>query len=385
MFRSVRALCLAAATALAVILPDAVVHLAAQGQPSATPVDVTPVLSRAVSQTRSIAGELLPFESVAIHARASGYVRTVAVDRGSQVRRGQTLAALDAPEVLAARAEAEARLAAARSQQAEGRAKLVGLENTFGSLKAASATAGAVSANELVQAEQAVVAQQALMTALESQTAAAGAAVEAVRQQERYLTIVAPFDGVITERNVHPGALVGPQGGAASPPLFRLEQTRRLRLVVAVPEAGLGVITRGAPVEFTVPAHPGVAFSAPVARVAGSVDPRTRTMAVELDVNNTDGRLAPGMYPSVRWPLQRDAASLLVPRTSVVTTTERVFVVRVRGGRAEWVNVTRGATEGDLVEVLGELKAGDEVLVRGTDEIRPGQAVRTRGKTEGRS
>jgi multidrug efflux pump subunit AcrA (membrane-fusion protein) len=108
-------------------------------------------------------------------------------------------------------------------------------------------------------------------------------------------------------------------------------------------------------------------------------------MAVELDVNNTDGRLAPGMYPSVRWPVHRDAASLLVPRTSVVTTTEQVFVVRIRDGRAEWVNVTRGVADGDLVEVLGDLKPGDEVLVRGTDEIRPGQAVRTRRTTEGRS
>ena len=318
--RTTQQLCLAAAT-LALLAPCGVIRAVAQTQTPSATVDVTPVVSRPVAQTRSIAGELLPFESVAIHARVSGYVRSVSVDRGSQVKRGQTLALLDAPEILARRAEAEARLAAARSQLVEARAKLVALENTSASLKAASATAGAVSGNELVQAEQAVAAQQALMTALESQVGAATAAVDATRQQERYLTVVAPFEGVITERGVHPGALVGPQAGTAAPPLFRLEQTRRLRLVVAVPEAGLGLVTRGTSVDFSVPAHPGASFSAPVARIAGSVDPRTRTMAIELDVTNADGRLAPGMYPSVRWPARRDAPSLLVPRTSVVTTT----------------------------------------------------------------
>jgi multidrug efflux pump subunit AcrA (membrane-fusion protein) len=109
-----------------------------------------------------------------------------------------------------------------------------------------------------------------------------------------------------------------------------------------------------------------------VARIAHSLDQKTRTMAVELDVFNRDGSLSPGMYPSVKWPVRRARPSLLVPKTSVVTTTERTFVIRKNDGRAEWVNVTKGAADGDLIEVSGDLKPGDSVVRRANDEIRPG-------------
>ena len=103
-------------------------------------------------------------------------------------------------------------------------------------------------------------------------------------------------------------------------------------------------------------------------------------MAVELDVANPDGTLAPGMYPTVKWPVRRTRPALYVPRTSVVTTTERTFVVRSQNGRAQWVDVRKGAAEGDLVEVLGDLKAGDLVVRRATDELRDGAPLKTPGK-----
>jgi RND family efflux transporter MFP subunit len=339
------------------------------------PVDVVPVVARAVVRARMLPGEILPYESVPLHARVSGFVDRVLVDRGSQVRRGQTLLVINAPEMLAQRAEAEARLAAVRSQQAEVQARVVAAQNTYDGLKAASATKGAVAANELVQAQKAVEAVTAAAAAFEAQSRAAEAAVQAQQQLQTYLRVTAPFDGVITERNVHPGALVGPQAGAGAPPLLRLENVKRLRLIVAVPEADVAAVVRGADVEFTVPARLGVVFHGRVARLAETVDPKTRTMAVELDVTNADGKLAAGMYPEVRWPARSSAQSLAVPKTSVVVTTERVFVIRVRGGRAEWVDVKRGVADKDTIEVLGDLKAGDDVITRGTDEIRAGSPV----------
>jgi hypothetical protein len=99
-------------------------------------------------------------------------------------------------------------------------------------------------------------------------------------------------------------------------------------------------------------------------------------MAVELDVTNRDGSLAPGMYATVKWPVRRARASLLVPRTSVAVTSERTFVIRDRNGRAEWVDVTKGATDGDLVEVIGDLRPGDIVVRRGTDELREGMPIK---------
>lgn len=341
-------------------------------------VDVVSVASRAVSRVRSLPGEFLPYESVALHAKVTGYVQQVLVDRGSVVERGQTLVTIEAPELLAQRAEAEAKLAAARSQQVEAQAKLVAAQNTYESLTAAAKTPGAVADNELVQARKAVDAQSALVAATESQARAAASAVDAVKQLERYLKLTAPFDGIITERNVHPGALVGPQSGG-SMPLLKLEHTRRLRLTVAVPEAEVAGIVRGADVGFTVPAYPSATFHGTVARVAESIDPKTRTMAVEMDVQNADGRLAPGMYPDVQWPVKQPDAALVVPATAVVTTTERVFVVRVRNGRAEWVTVKRrGAVGKDLVEVVGPLHVGDEVVARASDEIRDGDPIGVR-------
>ena len=99
-------------------------------------------------------------------------------------------------------------------------------------------------------------------------------------------------------------------------------------------------------------------------------------MPVELDVANPGLRLTPGMFPEVAWPVRKGRPSLLVPATSVVTTTERTFVIRDNGGRAEWVDVKKGAAAGDQVEVLGQLTVGDAVVRRGTDEIRPGAKLR---------
>jgi membrane fusion protein, multidrug efflux system len=338
-------------------------------------VEVVRVVTRAVVRARTLPGEFVPYESAPLYARVSGFVERVLVDRGSEVRAGQTLLVVTAPELAAQEAEAEAKVAAVRAQQAETQAKIMGAQNTYEGLKAAAVTKGAVAANELVQAQKAVDALTATATALEAQVRAAEAFVRAQRQLQSYLRITAPFDGIITERNVHPGALVGPQAGTGAPPLLRLENVRRLRLVVAVPEADVASVTRGTDVEFTVPAHPSVVFHGRVARLAGTVDPRTRTMAVELDVTNTGGQLAAGMYPDVRWPIRSAAQTLVVPKTSVVVTTERVFVVRVRGGRAEWVDVKRGVADKDAIEVFGDLKTGDDVMLRGTDEIRHGAAV----------
>ena len=106
-------------------------------------------------------------------------------------------------------------------------------------------------------------------------------------------------------------------------------------------------------------------------------------MAVELDVNNDDGRLAPGTFCQVQWPVRRGGSSLLVPSGSVATTTGRTFVIRVRGGRTEWVDVKTGLTSGSLVEVFGDLKAGDEIAVRGTDELRSGVSVQTKQSKAG--
>jgi RND family efflux transporter MFP subunit len=237
-------------------------------------------------------------------------------------------------------------------------------------------TPGVVAGNELVLAQKALETDRAQIAAATQNIEAARQALASVRDLEGYLRVSAPFDGVVTERNVHPGALVGPGAGAGAAPMVRLSEDTRLRLVIPVSEAYTAGVATGKDVAFSVAAYPGQTFSGRVARIAHTVDVSTRTMAVELDVVNSDGRLAPGTFCQVRWPVHRTTPSLMVPVGSVATTTGRSFVIRVRNGRTEWVDVRTGLASGALVEVFGDLRAGDEIASRGTDETRAGTEVR---------
>jgi RND family efflux transporter MFP subunit len=333
---------------------------------------LAPVVSRPVSRTVDLPGEFLPFLSVSLHAKLQSYVERIVVDRGSAVKQGDLIAELSAPELKAQIAEAESKVQAAESERLQAEAQLAAAQSTYERLKKASETPGAVAGNELVQAEKQVEAAQAVVRARQQALRAAQAQAQSQKDLESYLRITAPFDGVVTERMAHPGALVGPGTDA----LVVLQQISHLRAVVPVPEEYVAGVVRGASVPFRVPAFPDRAFTGTVARLAHALDPKTRTMAVELDVANRDGALAPGMFPTVKWPVRSPGAVLLVPRTSVVTTSERTFVIRDREGRAEWVDVKKGPADGDLIEVLGNLRAGDRVLRRGSDEVREGAAIR---------
>lgn len=178
-------------------------------------------------------GEFRPYLAVPIYARVPGFVRQVDVDRGSTVRQGQRLATLEAPEMQSQIVEAQSKSQAVELQRAEAAAKLASAQSTYDRLKAAAATPGVVAGNDLVVAEKGVEAAQALVRSYDNSIKAAQAQVQAVTDLQQYLTIEAPFAGIITERNVDPGALVGP--GTGSMPLMRLHQISRLRLVVAVP------------------------------------------------------------------------------------------------------------------------------------------------------
>jgi RND family efflux transporter MFP subunit len=342
-------------------------------------IEVARVVQQPLDLQLSLPGELTAYQTVAIHPRVSGFVKAVAVDRGSRVRAGQVLATLEAPELVAHRAEADSKLREAEAQLSAVQARADADAGTFDRLKAASSTPGVVAGNDVLVAHKAADAGRSQVAAAQQGVEAARQALAAVRDMEGYLRVAAPFAGVITERNIHPGALVGPSGGTgAATPMLRLVDDRRLRLVVPVPEAYTADIKTGGAIAFTLAAYPGEAFTGTVARVARSVDVSTRTMAVELDVANAEGRLAPGTFCQVRWPVRRSAPSRFVPSTSIASTTDRTFVIRIRGGRTEWVDVRTGLTAGPLVEIFGAVDTGDEVARRGTDELRPGTPVRVR-------
>jgi membrane fusion protein (multidrug efflux system) len=345
--------------------------------PDPTPkVQVTKVIAQKLAVTVHLPGEIEPYEVVAIFPKVTGFVKSITVDRGSHVKVGEAIAQLDAPELIAQRSEAQSKLQAAQAQLAAAEAKVASEEGTYDHLKAAAATPGVVAGNDLFVAQKAVDADRAHLKAQQENVNAAQQALQAIAQTEAYLQVKAPFNGVVTERNVHPGALVGPAGApGVAVPMLRIETLSRLRIVVPVPEMYAAGVPEGTKVEFTVPAFPGRSFRGTIARIAHSLDEKTRTMPVELEASNTKGELSPGTFSDVLWPVRRSYPTLFVPTTAVANTLERVFVVRIRDAKTEWVDVKTGATADKLIEVFGDLHEGDMVAVRGTDELRPGSLV----------
>ena len=348
------------------------------GQDSGTVrTELTQVVSKPLEKTAVIPGELKPYQQVAIYAKVRGFVEKVHVDRGSFVKKGQLLAEMSAPELGARRLEAQAKIPAVVAQRSEANAKLAAAESTHERLVKAGNTPGAVAANDIFLAEQAVAAERAGIDSLDKTIAAHEASVRTIEEMEKYLKVRAPFSGVISARHAHVGALAGPEGNH-SVPLFTLEQVSRLRVVAAVPEAWRQSVSRGRRVQFSVAAFPARVFTGIVARPAYAMDPKTRTMPVELEFTNPRTELTPGMYAEVSWPIQRAEKTLFVPPTAIMATTERVFVIRVTNGKAEWVDVRRGVAEDKLAEVFGDLAEHDQIVLRATDEIRPGTRVAAR-------
>ncbi len=338
---------------------------------NAAHVELVKVESHSASRTIPLTAELLPYLQTDIEARVPGYVENVLVDRGSTVHRGQLLVQLSAPEMRSETNASESSLHQAEADEAQAEAQAAAAASTFARLQEAAKTPGAVAGNELVQAEKQKDAADSLLQSRAAAVRSAKARMQATSDMESYLRVTAPFDGTITDRFVHPGMMVDAGGRT---PLLKLQQTTHLRLVVPVPESYVGSIAKGRSVTFQVPAHPGKTYTGKIARIANALDQQSRTMMVELDVS--DSTLAPGMYPTVNWPVGSNDTALFVPSTSVVTTTERTFVIAAVNGHAHWIDVRKGPAAGEQVSIRGAITEGQPVVKRATDEIREGALLK---------
>ncbi len=360
------------------------------GAASSTPAPNSPaavttiaVASKKLQTTISLPAQLTPYEQVDIYPKVTGFVQTVTVDRGSRVQQGQVLVRLTAPELVSQRSQAEAAVRAAESQLSTAQAKLASDDGTYQHMVAAAKTPGVLAENDVAVAGQTVSADKGLVAAAEQNVAAAKDSMRSVSQNESYLTIGAPFAGVVTNRNLHPGALIGPGSGAGGAlPILQIVDDKRLRLVVPIPEAQVSDMKAGQLVSFTVPAYPGQTFKAPIQRISHEVDEKSRTMPVELDVANRDGRLSPGSFTNVSWPLERSYPTLFVPSTAVTTDQQHTFVIRVRDNKAEWVTVQTGQSVAGDIEVFGDLTAGDQVIKTASDAIHTGDTVRVQSSAK---
>jgi membrane fusion protein (multidrug efflux system) len=340
-------------------------------------IEVVPVASQKLATIFTLPAQLIPFQTVDIYPKVTGFMDVIRVDRGSRVHKGELIIRLSAPELVAQRAQAESALRAAQSQLTTVQAKLTSDQGTYLHMASAAQTPGVVAENDVMVASQTATADQGQVQSAENNIAAAREALRSVTQLESYLNIYAPFDGVVTTRNLHPGALVGPASGpSGAMPIVQIVDTTHLRLVVPVPEAYVGEMQVGQQVAFTVPSNPGKTFHAPITRVSHDVSTNTRTMPVELDVHSSDGSLSPGTFSSVQWPVHRAVPTIFVPVSAVTNDQQRTFVERVRNGKVEWVDVVTGLSVNGNIEVFGDLKPGDEVIRNATDAIRLGQQVK---------
>jgi membrane fusion protein (multidrug efflux system) len=348
---------------------------------SAQQVTVLAVESERLKTTMSLPAQITSYEVVDIYPKVTGFLDMISVDRGSHVRAGELIIRLSAPELLAERAQAEASREGAEAQLSSAKAKLASDQGTYLHLAAAAQTPGVVAGNDLQVAEQTAAADKAQVEAASKNVQAAQNALRSIAQLESYLEIRAPFDGIVTLRNLHPGALVGPASGQAGAlPIAQIENLNRLRVIVPIPEAYVAGIREGQQATFSVPAYPGRTFSAPIARISHDINKETRTMQVELDFHNGDAQVTPGTFANVEWPIQRAYPTLFVPATAITTDLQRTFVIRVRQGKAEWVDVKSGVTVNGKTEVFGDLKPGDLVVRNATDAIRSGASIEARDK-----
>jgi membrane fusion protein (multidrug efflux system) len=347
----------------------------AAGAGSPQQVATATVESQKLDTKLSFPAQVTPYEAVDVYPKVTGFIDAISVDRGSRVKANQVIIRLSAPELVAQRTQSEAGLHSAEAQLAAAQAKLMSDHGTYLHLVAAAKTPGVVAGNDLQVAEQTAAADSAQVEAASNNVQAGRDSLRSVTQLESYLEISAPFDGLVTQRNLHPGALVGPASGQATPPIVRIESISRLRVVVPVPEAYVAGVREGQQVTFSVPAYPGRTYRAPIARISHDIDQNTRTMQVELDFQNVGAQITSGTFANVEWPIDRSYLTLFVPSSAVTTDLQRTFVIRVREGKAEWLDVKTGATVKGKIEVFGDLQSGDVVVANATDSIRSDTAV----------
>ena len=332
---------------------------------STAEVPAIPAISIAkgkLSSSLKLPGELIAFQQVDIYAKVSSFVKKLSVDVGSEVSTGQLLATMEAPELTAQLNAAESRL---KSQEAVYLAS----KANYDRLHTTSLTPGTVSKNDL---DQALARQQSDLAQLE----AAKANYREIADTRNYLEIRAPFSGVVSARNVSAGAYVGPTGKGSDLPIFTLQEQKKLRLVISVPEAYTSYLGSNSDVKFTVKAFQGKAFTAKVNRLSGALDTRLRSQRIEMDVTNNDKKLLPGMVAEVTIPMNTADSAFILPKSAVVNSTLMVFVVKVVNNKQVRVPVQTGREADGKIEVFGDLKEGDIVLSTATEENRDGADIK---------
>jgi len=359
---------------------------------AAVPAAVVRVERHNVGSTLTIAGEFKPFQDIDVHAKVAGYIRKVYVDVGDHVKAGQTLAVLEVPELAAQLTGADASVRAAQEQvrRAQGDVQRAQSAHTaahsaYARLKqAADARAGLVAQQEVDDAQAKDLGAEGQQASAEAELSAAKQQMEVAQANQKqyaalsgYTEITAPFAGVITNRFADTGTLVaaGTSSSTQAIPVVRLAQVSVLRLVLPVPESVATQVHLGDLVDVRVQALDR-GIQGKVSRFADSLDLQTRTMTTEIDVDNRDGRLMPGMYTETKLSLREKKNALTVPLEAVSRNGDDATVLVVGPqSKVEEHHIRTGVEDNQRIEAISGLDEGDLVIIGSRSQFRVGQTV----------
>jgi RND family efflux transporter MFP subunit len=345
-----------------------------------------------LSNTLTLSGAFRPYQQVDVHAKVAGYIRTIYVDVGDQVKAGQILAILEVPELNAEVAGAKADIQRDQDAIQRAQSEIQRTESTYSAyhsaytrLKQASdSRPGLIAEQELDdslakdrESEAQVASSRAALAESHGQLASANAALDRLSALEAYSHITAPFAGVVTKRYADTGALI--QAGTASEtqsmPVVQLAEWSRLRLVVPVPESAVPQLRLGSSVQVHVSAM-NRDFEGHIARYADALNDETRTMHTEIDVQNSDGTLKDGMYADAKIVLSQQSDALTVPIQAVDRNGSGASVLMVdTHGQVQERQVTLGVEGSDRVAILAGLAENDRVIMGSRSQFRAGQQV----------
>lgn len=309
----------------------------------------------------ALPGNTQAFTDTPVYARANGYLKRWYADIGTHVQAGELLAEIDVPELDQQLRQAEADLLSAQANL-----ELAKLTNTRWQELLSQRV---VSAQEADQVKSDLGVKQALQVAAEAN-------VRRLREMQNYERVVAPYAGVITARATDIGALVESGAGTPGRELFHLNAVQQLRVYVAVPETYAERVQTGSKVTITQGANASRTFTGTVARNANAIDLTTRTLNVEVDVDNEDGRLLPGAYVFVHLRLPAEARSVTVPANTLLFRTEGLRAAKVQDGKVSLVPIVIGHDFGSTVEVVSGLTPQDQIVVDPPDSLPDGAQVR---------
>ena len=323
----------------------------------------------ATTSTSEIAlpGNTTAFDDTPIYARTNGYLKNYYVDIGQRVTKGQLMAVIETPEIDEQLQVAQADL---KSSQAD-----LALANTTSERYQNLLKQDSVSKQETDVAVSGAAAKKAAAEA-------AQANVRRLQQLQSFERIYAPFSGVVTARNTDLGALINAGSGSAQPrDLFRIASTNQLRVFVAVPETYAPNIHNGDTAGLTLDEYPGQQFTGTVTRNSNAIDAASRTLNVEVDVNNSDGKLLPGAYVFVHFKFPQQVRMLSVPANTLLFRAEGLRVGMVRDGKVHLQPVTIGKDNGASLEIATGVSARDQLVLDPSDSLSEGQPVHvTQGK-----